>query len=82
MTTRKDYESAREEHKAGGPYKSAMHAVESKTFSKMHNARKALHKSKALDHAKSGGLIGKLKSQIAESEKARSGNWRDLLGKK
>ena len=39
-------------------------------------------KSKALSHAKSGGLIGKLKSQIAESEKARSGNWRDLLGKK
>ena len=38
-------------------------------------------KSKALEHAKSGGLIGKLKSQIAESEKARSGNWRDLLGK-
>ena len=39
-------------------------------------------KSKALEGAKSGGLIGKLKSQIAESEKARSGNWRDLLGKK
>ena len=52
-------------------------------WEKFHKAHKAkMAKSKALEGAKSGGLIGKLKSQIAESEKARSGNWRDLLGKK
>ena len=43
---RQKFEKAKEAHKSGGPYKSALAATESPTFSKMHNARKEMGKGK------------------------------------
>jgi len=36
------FENAKAEHKKGAPYESAFAAIKSKTFSKMHKARKEL----------------------------------------
>ena len=75
---KKEYTGHYQEDSRGG----IRHLSSKKVEETAKKVKHGLAKSKALEGAKSGGLIGKLKSQIAESEKARSGNWRDLLGKK
>ena len=46
------YEKAREEHRAGGPYKSALEAINSKTYKKMHTERRKDTKNNAIKKKK------------------------------
>ncbi len=41
-TKMKAFEVAKEKHRAGAPYKTALDAIKSKTFGEMHKARKDL----------------------------------------